>query len=253
MAAGRNVQASLDRALAMLEAMGLRGELRLADLARETGASRATAFRTLSTLRARGFVEHIQRSHTYRLGASIRSLAAAATDSAIADLARPAMVQLRRATGETINLIVLRGPHLVYEAVVEGGYVLRTLPRVGQTVAPHCSALGKAVLAEMAASQRDVILGPEPYPRLTERTITTGATLEAELERTRARTYAVDEEETEIGLACIGAVIRGPDRRPVGSISVSGLSDRMRRHDSRELGRRLRSLCDEISSGLASR
>jgi IclR family transcriptional regulator, acetate operon repressor len=62
--------------------------------------------------------------------------------------------------GETVNLIGVRGSRLVYEAVLEGRYSLRSLPSLGMTVAAHCSALGKAVLAAAPAPLREVLPGP---------------------------------------------------------------------------------------------
>src|SRR5450755_3916748 len=211
-----NVLGSLDRGLAVLEFIARRGEARLAELAKEMGTSRTTMFRVLETLQARGFAEHDAASHTYRLGPGARLLAAQATRSLIMQLAEPVMAKLRNETGETINLIGVQGGRLVYEAVLEGGYALRSLPSLGQTVAAHCSALGKAVLAESTAAQRAVLLGPEPYQRFTQNTITARSELDGALETIRRCGYAIDEEEIETGLTCVAAAIRGMDGRPAG-------------------------------------
>jgi DNA-binding IclR family transcriptional regulator len=247
-----NTLGSLDRGLAVLELIARRGEARLAELARELGTSRTTMFRVLETLRARGFAEHVAASHTYRLGPGARSLAAQATRSAIARLAEPAMADLRNATGETVNLIGVHGSRLVYEAVLEGRYSLRSLPSLGMTVAAHCSALGKAVLAESPAALREVLLGPEPFERFTENTITARRGLDAELDTTRQRGYAIDEEENETGLTCVAAAIRSADGRPAAAISVSGLSDRMHRLDLTELGKRVQAHCADIGATLGA-
>ena len=174
-----NTLSSLDRGLAVLHVIARRGEVRLAELARELNTSRTTIFRVLETLRSHGFTEHVAERHTYRLGPGARSLAALATQSAITRLAESPMADLRNATGETVNLVGVHGSRLVYEAVLEGGYALRSLPSLGMTVAAHCSALGKAVLAESPTALREVLLGPEPYQRFTEKTITTRRDLDA--------------------------------------------------------------------------
>jgi DNA-binding IclR family transcriptional regulator len=243
---------TLDRGLAVLEHIARRGDARLAELAREFGSSRTTMFRVLETLRARGFVEHLPASHTYRLGPVARVLAASAVQSVLAQLAEAPMVQLRNQTGETINLIRVQGARLFYEAVYEGQYSLRSLPTVGQPASVHCSALGKSVLADSADPMRDLLLGPEPYLLLTETTITTRADMEKELQATRERGYAVDNEENETGLTCVAAAIRGPDGRPAGAISISGLTDRMHKLDLAELGQRVRDHCQAIAARLRS-
>jgi IclR family transcriptional regulator, acetate operon repressor len=245
-----NTLGSLDRGLAVLELIAQRGEARMAELAKELGTSRTTMFRVLETLRARGFAEHVTASHTYRLGPGARSLAAHATRSAITRLAEPAMADLRNATGETVNLIGVHGSRLVYEAVLEGRYSLRSLPSLGMTVAPHCSALGKAVLAASPVPLREVLLEPEPFARFTENTITARRELDAELDRTRQRGYAIDEEENETGLSCVAAAIHSTGGRPAAAISVSGLSDRMHSLDLTELGKRVQAHCANIEAAL---
>ena len=111
-----NTLSSLDRGLAVLHVIARRGEVRLAELARELDTSRTTIFRVLETLRSHGFTEHVAERHTYRLGPGARSLAALATHSAITRLAEPPMAALRNATGETVNLVGVHGSRLVYEA-----------------------------------------------------------------------------------------------------------------------------------------
>jgi DNA-binding IclR family transcriptional regulator len=245
-----NTLSSLDRGLAVLHLIARRGEVRLAELAKELDTSRTTIFRVLETLRSHGFAEHVAERHTYRLGPSARSLAALATQSAITRLAEAPMADLRNATGETVNLVGVHGSRLVYEAVLEGGYALRSLPSLGMTVAAHCSALGKAVLAESPVALREVLLGPEPYQRFTEKTIITRRDLDAELEATRRRGYAIDEEEIETGLTCVAAVIGGTAGRPAGAISISGLTGRMHRLDLPGLGERLHACCAAVGAAL---
>jgi len=245
-----NTLSSLDRGLAVLHVIARRGEVRLAELAKELGTSRTTIFRVLETLRSHGFTEHVAERHTYRLGPGARSLAALATHSAITRLAEPPMADLRNATGETVNLVGVHGSRLVYEAVLEGGYALRSLPSLGMTVAAHCSALGKAVLAESPTALREALLGPEPYQRFTEKTITTRRDLDTELEAIRQRGYAIDEEEIETGLTCVAAAIGGTSGRPAGAMSISGLTHRMHRLDLPELGERVHTCCARIGTAL---
>ncbi len=245
-----NALGSLDRGLAVLEFLAVRGEARLAELAGEFGTSRATMFRVLETLRARGFAEHVPARHCYRLGPGARALAARVGRSAITRLAEPVMAGLRNQTGETVNLVGVHGSRLVYELVLEGRHSLRSLPSVGQEVAAHCSALGKAVLAASPPAMRELLLGPEPFRRFTSRTVTARQDLEQQLAAVRERGFAIDEEECETGLTCVAAAIPGPDGRPAWAISVSGLTTRMHQMPLPELGRRLRAGCDRIHGDL---
>ena len=244
---------SLDRGLAVLELIARHGEARLAELATELGTSRTTIFRVLETLRSRGFAEHVPARHTYRLGPASRALAARATGSAITRLAEPVMAELRNRTGETVNLVGVQGGRLIYELVLEGRYSLRSLPSLGQTVAAHGSALGKAVLASSPPAMRELLLGPEPYQQLTSNTITARGRLDAELKAIQQRGFATDEEENETGLTCVAAAIRGTDGRPGWAISVSGLSDRMHQLDLTGLGKQIQAHCASINTALDTR
>ena len=248
--ASANVLGSLDRGLAVLGYLARHTDARLAELARELGTSRTTMFRVLETLRGRGFVEHLPASHTYRLGPMARVLTASAVRSVLARFAEAPMAQLRNQTGETVNLVRVQGTRLFYEAVYEGQYSLRSLPTVGQAADVYCSALGKSVLAASAASMRDLLLGPEPYPVLTPTTITTRAAMEDAGRAAAEQGFAVDNEENETGLTCVAAAIRGPDGSPAGAISISGLTDRMHKLGLAELGRNVRDHCDAIAARL---
>jgi len=243
---------SLDRGLLVLEMISARAEMSLSALAVEAGTSRTTMFRILDTLRARGWLDHAAESHTYRLGAKALAVAARAPEAELAKLAEPVMVALRRETSETVNLVRIHGIQLVYAAVLEGGYVLRPLPTVGQPTAAHSSALGKVFLAHSPVGRRQALLGRAPYERFTDRTITSPPALDRELAIAKERGFAVDKEETELGLTCVAAAIVGADGNAVGAISVSGLSDRMRRLDLERLGRRLRIQCEQISADLGA-
>jgi IclR family acetate operon transcriptional repressor len=145
----------------------------------------------------------------------------------------------------------VHGGRLVYEAVLEGVYGLRSLPSEGMTVPAHCSALGKAVLAASPAGGRAVLLGPEPYQRFTEHTATTRAVLDKELAQARRRGYAEDREESETGLTCVAAVITAAGGRPAAAMSISGLSDRMHRLGLAGLGAQVRASCAAISVALS--
>ena len=242
---------SLDRGLAVLEFLARRGEARLAELAKEMGTSRTTMFRVLETLRARGFAEHDAASHTYRLGPGARLLAAQATRSLITQLAEPVMAELRNETGETINLVGVHGGRLVYEAVLEGGYALRNLPSLGQTVAAHCSALGKAVLALSPPAMCDVLLGPEPYERFNERTITSRRDLDlVSSRRPGSAGSRWTRRRTRPGSAAWPPRSAGRTAGLAWAISVSGLTDRMHQRGLDELGRLVQARCAGIGAAL---
>lgn len=238
---------SLERGLIVLELIADRGDIRLAELATELDISRATAFRILGALQSHGYVEHVRADRSYRLGPAIGALAARSDSSTVIDLAALAMAHLRVLTPETLNLALMRRGRLVYVSIVEGEHRLRMSATTGEEVPLHATALGKAVLANMSPPQQEPVLAAEPYPAFTERTITRRRELEQELALTRARGYAEDKEEQEIGAACVAAAILGRGGSPLGAISVSGLALRLPEQERARLGGEIRRCCDRIT------
>src|SRR5919204_3954877 len=94
----------LQRALDVLELVAEHGEVRLADVVAVLGTPRASAYRLLSALEERGYVDHERSDHTYRIGVALQVLAARSTESLLVRAAAPALAALRAATGEAVNL-----------------------------------------------------------------------------------------------------------------------------------------------------
>jgi DNA-binding IclR family transcriptional regulator len=162
------------------------------------------------------------------------------------------MSELRHATGETVNLGLLRQGRITYAAIFEGRHALRMQASVGDEVPPHATALGKAVLAALPAPERAALLGPEPYTRFTSQTIVTASQLEGELARVAVQGYALDQQEVEVGAECIAAAILGSTGRPIGGLSISAVSARMPKGAARrELGQAIAAWCAKISGELA--
>jgi IclR family acetate operon transcriptional repressor len=242
---------TLDRALALLDLLADRGELRASEVAALLETSKPTAFRLLATLRGRGFVEQSAGTRAYRLGPAFRALAARSEAPAVIALASPAMGELRASTGETINLATVQRGRIVYAAVLDSPQPLRMSATVGEELHPHATALGKAVLASEPVGLRAAWLGAEPFVALTERTITSRRALDADLAETIARGYAIDDEESALGAICIGAAIVGGDGRAVAALSVSAPLARLPAPSHSTIGRILRHRCDRISEELA--
>jgi DNA-binding IclR family transcriptional regulator len=243
---------ALERGIDILELLGERGEMRLADVAKELETSRATAFRTLATLQSRGYVEHVRAARVYRLGHALQTLAAGATSSAVPRVAAPAMAELRAVTTETVNLGVVRRGRIVYVAILDGVHALRVNSEVGEEVPPHATAIGKSILSVLPLEQRAIFLRPEPYPSFTERTITTRAALDDELRATAKRGYGIDDQETGVGAVCIAAPIVGVDGYPIAAISVSAIAARLPRKKFAALGRAVKRQAEWVSNEIAT-
>lgn len=222
--ASRGAVQSVDRALDVLETLARSdGPMGVGELAAATGLPQGTAHRLLRSLQGRGYVRH-DASRKYSLGAGAFRLGDAAQRS-LARTARPHLERLVQLSGETANLAVLEGDDVVYLAQVPSPHSLRMFAEVGRHVSPHSTAVGKVLLAAMPPDQLDPLLARTGLAPRTQHTITDPGAFREELERTRARGWAVDEGEHEAGVRCV-AVPVGRGGEVLAAMSVSGPADR---------------------------
>lgn len=246
----RTVQ-SVERSLDLLEALADREEAALGELAAQAGLLPSTAHRLLATLVRRGYAARQPDTGRYVLGYKALELSAQAGQrhARVRGLARPHLERIRTLTGETVNLVFLDGPRVVYVDQVEGLRGMRMFTEIGREVPAHTTAAGKAMLAfqpraaELGAASLRLGGG-----KLTARTITTPEALAVDLERVRGQGFAVDDEEHEEGVVCVGAPVFDHAGEAVAALSVSGPAARMRRP---ELGEIVRSEAAELSRTLA--
>ena len=138
---------------------------------------------------------------------------------------RPFLAQLVRLTGETANLAMLDGDEVVYIAQVPSPHSMRMFTEPGRRVRPHCTAVGKALLAQLPPGEARALLERDGMPAYTPATITDPDLLIAHLEVIRKQGYAVDEGEQEVGVRCFAVAV--PDAPGSLAISTSGPQTRM--------------------------
>jgi DNA-binding IclR family transcriptional regulator len=247
---------SLDRSLDLLEALAPGGELGVTELANRTGLVPSTVHRLLATLVKRGYVAQSAESGRYRLGYKVAEIAAGFEQglARLRAVAHPHLERISHETGESVNLVVLDGDRVVYVDQVEGTRRVRMFTAVGTAALAHTTGAGKAILAHWPPEALSALFGGrEPLERLTPSTLVTIAELEADFARIRARGYALDEEEHEIGVGCIATPVLDHAGRAVAAVSVSGPSTRVLRGDTDVLGGLLSRHAAEISATLGHR
>lgn len=217
---------SLHRALDLLELLAARGGTAgVADLAAETGLALPTVHRLLRTLLERGYVRQL-RDRRYALGLALVPLGS--VSGAVVGVGPATESTLRGlvdALGESANLAVLDGDEVAYVAQVPGRHAMRMFTEVGRRVAPHCTAVGKALLARLPEEQVADLVGRTGLAARTAHSLTTLQGLLAELEAVRERGYALDGEEQEVGVRCVAVAVPGTPL-PLG-LSVSGPAPRV--------------------------
>lgn len=194
----------------------------VSELAQEFEVHRSTMFREVQSLEEVGYLRK-RKSGEYVLGLHLIALAHQASDSLdLAEIAHDRLVKLHRTVGNTIHLAALVDHNLVYVDKVEDTSGVRMYSRIGSAARPYCSGVGKAILAELPASDRDAVLRGVVWEKYTQKTLTTRVELDAELAKTSARGWAVDDGEFEDFVNCIAVPIFGP-AGVVGALSNTAI------------------------------
>ncbi|GAA2873053.1 IclR family transcriptional regulator [Microbacterium arabinogalactanolyticum] len=215
---------SVARAFALLEALAaVGGESALASLASATGLAVPTAHRLLGTLHQLGYVRQLE-DRRYALGAGLIGLGRQAVPQ-VADAAMPLLAGLEEAFHETANLAVLDGDLVLYAGQVPSRQRMRMFTEVGRRVLPHSTGVGKAMLSTMPEPQVRALIERTGLPRFTPQTLVDAEAFIADLRRSRARGFAADDSEQEVGVRCIAVAVPGLGQP--AAISVSGPAARI--------------------------
>ncbi|WP_225845993.1 IclR family transcriptional regulator [Streptomyces sp. HPF1205] len=215
---------SLERAFDLLERMAdAGGEVGLSELSAGSGLPVPTIHRLMRTLLSCGYVRQ-QPNRRYALGPRLIRLGESAS-RLLGTWARPHLARLVDATGETANMALLDGDDVVYVAQVPSRHSMRMFTEVGRRVLPHSTGVGKALLAGLPPGEVRALLERTGMPAATGRTITDPDALLEELARIRARGYAADDGEQEVGVRCLAVSV--PDSPTAAAISISGPAGRV--------------------------
>jgi IclR family acetate operon transcriptional repressor len=228
--------------------------MQLTDLSYQLGMPVATVHRLLATFEELDFVEQDSEQGLWYVGLNAFTVGNAYLNRRdFVAIARPHMNSLADECGETVNLGVIDDGEAVFIGQVESREVMRMIVRLGSRSPIHASGVGKALLAAMPENRVAQILERRGLRRYTERTLDNPAALYAELEQTRRRGYALDDEEHAVGLRCVAAAIFDENAQALAAISLSGPTARVVDDRLGELGQAIRRTAEEITASLGGR
>lgn len=203
---GRGRVQSVDRAFALIDALTRRdGRASLGELASDTGLAAATVHRLCATLAESGHLRRDAR-RDYLLGPRLQRIGAAA-QRATASWAEPVLAAVVAGTGETANMAVREGDGVVYLAQVPSPHSMRMFTEVGRSVEVHCTAVGKALVADDNDDDIVAMLERAGMRRYTESTVTEPGALLEEIRGVRRLGFATDESEQEEGVRCVAIAV----------------------------------------------
>jgi len=221
-----NLVQTIERVSLILDILGKSPKgLSVGELSEKAGLPKGTTHRLLTSL---AYFDHVRQDSTtknYHLGFKLVELGNRLLNQIdLRTEAHPYLIELAERTKETVHMVILDRNEALYVDKVDtseptGG--LRMVSVIGARIPTHCSAVGKVMLAFLPGEKLCEIVSEKGLPRRTENTITDIEELKKHLLHIREQGYALDDEENEKGVKCIGAPIRDQSGKVIAAISIS--------------------------------
>jgi IclR family acetate operon transcriptional repressor len=217
----RNGIQSVDRAITLLETIAeAGGEATLTEIAARAELNISTSHHLLSTLVRRGYVAKVAGRRSYALGGRLLEIGYASLRQIdLPQRAERFIDRLSETTGETVHLVALHGDTMRHLARRDA-----RAPAPSAITRPdgaHAKASGKAILAWLPEHEAKRVTTAQGMIRFTPNTITEWPVLDEELRAVRRNFYAMDREEYQPGMICIGSAVRDHQGAVVAAVSAS--------------------------------
>lgn len=218
---------SLERGLAVIRTFGAENpRLRLSDVARATGLTRAAARRFLLTLVGLGYVR--QDGATFSLRPRVLELGYAYLSAlSLPEVAQPHMEALVAEVNESSSVAVLDDLEIVYVARVPTRRIMTITIAVGTRLPAYATSMGRVLLAGLEEEALSDRLDRIRIERLTERTVSDVKALRARIEEAREAGWAAVDQELEQGVRSAAVPIRDATRAVTAALNVSVHATRM--------------------------
>jgi len=222
-----NLMQTIERASAILDILGQTPQgISIRDLSAKMNLPKGTTHRFLSSLSYFGYVRQDHKTKDYYLGLKLVELGQLLLSQLdLRKEAEPFLRELAEKIKETIHLVFLDRNEIVYIDKMEtdhnqGG--LKMASRIGLRNPVHSCAVGKVLLSHLSGKELNDIFKEKGLAKRTENTITDPGKLRDHLRIVKAQGYAIDDEENEKGIRCVGAPIFNESGKVVAAISISG-------------------------------
>lgn len=248
----RKLIGSVQKALNILDLFDAhKPELGTTEISQALAMPKSTAAGLVYTLEANGFLEQNQTNRKYRLGLKLVELTSKLLSQLdLRQVAFPHLETLRDLFNESVNMAILDGTEVVYIERLFGTSMLSMRSEIGKREPIHSTALGKAILSVSSRQVVDRYINQFGLPPITPNTITNTNKFLSELQVTRERGFALDNEENELGGRCVAAPIVDYSGRPVAAISISAPIQRLPEDQIPAFGSKVKQTAQAISRQL---
>jgi IclR family transcriptional regulator, KDG regulon repressor len=234
----------------VLEEFRSRPSMGVTDLARRTNLLPSDVHRILTSLQYCGYIDQDPQTKRYRLGCALFKLGLTTCQRmGLREAGKPLLKRISEELDATTHMAMFDRRELEVFLVEQIDYPGEDFikSRLGSPTGPHCTALGKTIMACMDRQTTLRAVKKSGMPRLTPYTITDMATLESEFAKIREQGYGIDQEESVKGACCIGAPVRDYTGAVVASISASLMTDHFFRWNESRLASVIISAAAELS------
>ena len=245
---------ALERGLAILEAVAKsRSGLTISQVTRALNLPKSSVFYLLLTLERAGYLHRNVVSKRYQCEMKLVRVAWQALEGiTLRDKARPVLQQLLAQTHLTVHMGVAGGNAVTLIEKLDPYTNPPMATWIGKGLDFHCTSLGKCLLAFSPHADVDRILSSHALLRHNENTIASTQRLKAELAKVRALGFAMDDEEEELGVRCIGAPVLNAEGMATAAISISGNIAQINDSNSSRLCMKVRRAAEILSMEITS-
>ncbi len=216
------MEQTVQKALNLLEALVRSGQpRRLTELSRQLGLTKPNVYRLLSTLSVLGYVQKDPTTSLYSPTLKMWEMGSLLVrDTDLVAVANPRLRKLCEETCESVQLTVFDAGFVVYVDKVDSAQPLKAMTAIGSRIPASVTSTGKAMLAWMAPEALDLAFAH--VKRFTPLTLMRRRDIEADLEETRARGYAINRGEFRLGVCGVAVPVRDRTSGVISAIGVWG-------------------------------
>lgn len=228
----KELKSSVQKTFALLEHFTVqKPEWGVTELASAIGSNKSTVYRFLADLLKLGVLHKNPDTEKYSLGLKLFELGnRVKLKSAFTEKTHPVLIEVAKSITETVHIAVLKDFQIFHLDKVESPQGLKLSSHIGGLGPAYCTALGKVLLAYLPEREQDralAVIYEERSPiAYTRHTIVDLQQLKSELATVKNRAYAVDKEEAELGLICVGIPIFNQNDEIIAGLSASGPASR---------------------------
>lgn len=195
-------------------------------IARECSIPKSSAHHLLNVMRARNFVTYYDEERAWGLGVSVFEIGHAYLRSEpLQRLGRPVLIELTQRTGEASHLATLHGTEVLYIDKQEAsGPAPKLVTEVGVRLPAHLTAVGRAILSELAEAQVRALYADQPLVKRTGRGPASVDDLLRDLEEVRDRGYAHEDQMVTPGIACVASAVFCHEGVPTAAVGLTYVS-----------------------------